>query len=278
MVRRQESIPVSRNVVLDKMAMVVLVLDNYNRIMYMNASAEAFFCLNAEAVSGFYIEEALSECTELVKVCIEKIDYSEFTRDNRFYRISFSSLGDEQKSVGNMVFIEDITEYKKIENKTLRQKQAWIALQERDRVSRELYDSFGQELGYIPMQIDIPKIKVLLVDDHVLFMNGLQKLIEQYNFEVIGTAKDGYEALEKARLLQPDMILMDIHMPRCNGIIATRLINMEMPDIIIVILTMSDSEQNFLELYKMGHRDICLKNYARKNSLNSFTVSHQIAR
>lgn len=99
---------------------------------------------------------------------------------------------------------------------------------------------------------DIQKIKVLLADDHVLFMNGLQNLIEQHNFKVIGTAKDGYEALEKARMLKPDMVLMNLQMPRCNGIIATHLIKMEMPDIKIVILTTSDREQDFFKAIKNG--------------------------
>lgn len=103
------------------------------------------------------------------------------------------------------------------------------------------------------------KIRVLLADDHVLFMEGLQNLISPKGFEVIGTARDGLEALEKARLLHPEMILMDLQMPRCNGLTATRLIKTEMPEIKIVILTMSDREQDLLEAIKNGASGYLLK-------------------
>ena len=104
-----------------------------------------------------------------------------------------------------------------------------------------------------------PKIRVLLVDDHVLFMEGLQNLISSKGFEVIGTAKDGLEALEKARLLHPEMVLMDLQMPRCNGLTATRLIKTEMPEIKIIILTMSDREQDLWEAIKNGASGYLLK-------------------
>lgn len=104
-----------------------------------------------------------------------------------------------------------------------------------------------------------PKIRVLLADDHVLFMEGLQNLISPKGFEVIGTARDGLEALEKARLLHPEMILMDLQMPRCNGLTATRLIKTEMPEIKIVILTMSDREQDLWEAIKNGASGYLLK-------------------
>jgi len=103
------------------------------------------------------------------------------------------------------------------------------------------------------------KIRVLLADDHVLFMEGLQNLISPHGFEVVGTARDGLEALEKARLLEPEMILMDLQMPRCNGLVATRLIKAEMPEIKIVILTMSDREQDLFEVIKNGASGYLLK-------------------
>lgn len=103
------------------------------------------------------------------------------------------------------------------------------------------------------------KIRVLLADDHYLFMEGLQNLITPKGFEVVGIARDGLEALEKARLLHPDMILMDLQMPRCNGLTATRLIKAEMPEIKIVILTMSDREPNLFEAVKNGATGYLLK-------------------
>ncbi len=104
-----------------------------------------------------------------------------------------------------------------------------------------------------------PGIRVLLADDHVLFMEGLQNLIRPRGFEVVGTARDGLEALVKARLLHPEMILMDLTMPRCNGLTAVRLIKAEMPEIKIVILTMSDQEQDLLEAIKNGAAGYLLK-------------------
>ena len=104
------------------------------------------------------------------------------------------------------------------------------------------------------------KLRILLVDDHALFMEGLQKLLTAKGFTVVGQAKDGLEALEKARLYHPDLILMDLQMPRCNGLTATRLIKAEMPEIKIVILTISDHEVDLFRAIKNGASGYLLKN------------------
>lgn len=103
------------------------------------------------------------------------------------------------------------------------------------------------------------KIRILLVDDHVLFMEGLQKLLTMQGFDVVGQARDGLEALEKARLLKPDLILMDINMPRCSGLTATRLIKAEMPVVKIVMLTISDHEADLFRAIKNGASGYLLK-------------------
>ena len=90
-------------------------------------------------------------------------------------------------------------------------------------------------------------VTVLLADDHVLFMDGLKNLLDQYGFRVVGKAKDGLEAIEKARFLKPDLILIDLQMPRCNGIVATKILSSEMPDTKIIVLTMSDREGDLLK-------------------------------
>ncbi len=103
-------------------------------------------------------------------------------------------------------------------------------------------------------------LKVLLADDHTLFLEGIQNLLVARNVQVVGTARDGLEALEKARTLQPNVILMDIRMPRCDGLMATRLIKAELPDIKIVMLTTSAEEKDLFEAIKSGASGYMLKN------------------
>ncbi len=95
-------------------------------------------------------------------------------------------------------------------------------------------------------------MKLLLVDDHTLFLEGLQNLLSTHGLEVVGMARDGFEAVEKARALKPDLILMDIRMPRCDGLYATRLIKAEQPDCKIVILTTSAEDGDLFEAIKSG--------------------------
>ena len=83
-------------------------------------------------------------------------------------------------------------------------------------------------------------MKLMLADDHLLFLEGLEYMLKTYGIEVAGTAKNGGEALEKARILKPDIILMDISMPMCSGIDALKLIKAEMSYIKIVMLTASE--------------------------------------
>jgi two-component system NarL family response regulator len=102
-------------------------------------------------------------------------------------------------------------------------------------------------------------MRVLLVDDHRLFLEGLRNLLAAEGIEVVGMAYDGLEALAAARRGQPDVILMDIQMPRCDGVAATRLIKAEMPACKIVMLTMSENEQDLFEAVKSGASGYLLK-------------------
>ena len=102
-------------------------------------------------------------------------------------------------------------------------------------------------------------MKILLVDDHPLFLDGLRNLLSARGLQVIGAARDGFEALEKARALQPDVILMDIRMPRCDGLCATRLIKAEMPEVQVVMLTMSAEEEDLFEAIRSGASGYLLK-------------------
>src|SRR5512136_797956 len=102
-------------------------------------------------------------------------------------------------------------------------------------------------------------MKLLLADDHPLFLDGLKNLLTRRGEQVVGTARDGLEALEKARSLRPDLILMDIQMPRCDGLAATRLIKAELPEIKIVMLTMSSDDDDLFEAIKSGACGYLLK-------------------
>lgn len=454
--RRQEKVPVPRNAVLEKMTDAVFILDTRNRIMDLNPAAEKLFGLKASEVAGSVLGDVLNGWTELAAAVEDKYEGSrEICQDGRYYEAHFSDLNDEQKIVGRLVVIQDVTAAKMAEAKLVEQQQALLVLQERERLARELHDSLGQVFSYTQMQIqNIQKlltmgelkaadnslarlsqvileantevrefiyevkatllfkegffatlqqhlsrfgrnfkiatevrnpdgltedeidltagvqlfriiqealtnvrkhakaskvtitfrkekrhirilvvddgigfdpqklpgrrlsfglevmqeraaqvggdvqiysrpgrgttvsiqlpyytkeqsklaaevntgkdkgeagIRVLLVDDHALFIEGLRNLLSSRGFDVVGTAKDGLEALVKARLLRPELILMDLQMPRCNGLTATRLIKAEMPEIKIVILTMSDQEQDLLEAFKNGASGYLLK-------------------
>jgi two-component system NarL family response regulator len=102
-------------------------------------------------------------------------------------------------------------------------------------------------------------MKTLLVDDHPLFLDGLKNLLTVRGIEVVGTARDGMEALEKARTLHPEIILMDIQMPNLDGLAATRLIKAELPDVKIVMLTMSAEDEDLFEAIKNGACGYLLK-------------------
>ncbi len=110
-------------------------------------------------------------------------------------------------------------------------------------------------------------MKILLVDDSALFLESLQGLVQARGYQVIGVANDGLEALEQARRLHPDLILMDIDMPRCDGLTATRLIKAEVPEVKIVMLTVSADDEHLFEAVKSGACGYLLKGLKAKEFL-----------
>ncbi len=102
-------------------------------------------------------------------------------------------------------------------------------------------------------------MKVLLADDHALFLEGLRTLLTLHGIQVVGTARNGQEAVEKTLQLRPDIVLMDIRMPVCDGITATRMIKAERPECKIVMLTTSSEEPDLLEAVKSGASGYLLK-------------------
>ena len=102
-------------------------------------------------------------------------------------------------------------------------------------------------------------MKLLLVDDHPLFLEGLRNLLNGRGIQVVGTARDGYEALAAARDLKPDTILMDLRMPRCDGLTATALIKSELPAVRVVVLTMSTDDADLYQAIRLGASGYLLK-------------------
>jgi two-component system, NarL family, nitrate/nitrite response regulator NarL len=96
-------------------------------------------------------------------------------------------------------------------------------------------------------------IRLLLADDHHLFRKGLASLLEKEpGFEVVAEAEDGAEAIRKAQVVKPDLVLMDIHMPGVNGLEATRQITNALPATRVVILTISEEDKDVFEAIKCG--------------------------
>lgn len=103
-------------------------------------------------------------------------------------------------------------------------------------------------------------IRVLLVDDHALFRRGLAAVLaEAGGFEVVGEAEDGQQAVDLCKELMPDLILMDILMPNCGGLEATRRIKEENPGVKIVMLTVSGEDHNVFEAIKSGAEGYLIK-------------------
>jgi DNA-binding NarL/FixJ family response regulator len=102
-------------------------------------------------------------------------------------------------------------------------------------------------------------MKVLLVDDNRLMLEGLQNLLAAHDIDVVGTADDGAVSVDLAQKLKPDVILMDIRMPGCDGLAATRLIKKQMPDAKIIMLTTSIEENDLFEAIKSGACGYLLK-------------------
>jgi DNA-binding NarL/FixJ family response regulator len=104
-------------------------------------------------------------------------------------------------------------------------------------------------------------LRILLVDDHILFRKGVASLLaSRPGLEVVGEAGDGLEAVARARETLPDVILMDIGMPKCDGLEATRLIKREMPHVKIIMLTVSDDDRDLFAAIKNGAEGYLLKN------------------
>lgn len=117
-------------------------------------------------------------------------------------------------------------------------------------------------------------IRVLICDDHALFRRGLSMVLEtEDEIEVIGEAEDGEEAIRKAEELLPDVVLMDIRMPGINGIEATKAITEALPATKVLMLTVSDDEDDLFAAVKAGAAGYLLKEVSIEEIAGAITAS-----
>ncbi len=102
-------------------------------------------------------------------------------------------------------------------------------------------------------------MRVLIADDHPLFVDGVRSLLEAHGIEVLGAVGDGQAAVVEALRLEPDLVLMDLSMPVCDGLAATRLIKAQRPEMKIVVLTTSAEDEDLFEAIKSGACGYLLK-------------------
>jgi DNA-binding NarL/FixJ family response regulator len=102
-------------------------------------------------------------------------------------------------------------------------------------------------------------VRVLLADDHALFRAGIASLLKAWGMEVVGEAGNGVEAIELTRRLRPELVLMDVGMSPCNGLEATRVIKTELPEVKVIIVTVSEDDHDLFEAVKSGAEGYLLK-------------------
>ena len=116
----------------------------------------------------------------------------------------------------------------------------------------------------------MPPVKMLIADDHEVVRRGLSALLQaQEGWEICGEASDGREAVEKAKLLKPDFVILDIGMPNLNGLAATRQLTQHDPNFKIIVLTITDSDHVIREALDAGARGFVLKSDAVRDLVSA---------
>jgi DNA-binding NarL/FixJ family response regulator len=103
-------------------------------------------------------------------------------------------------------------------------------------------------------------VRILIADDHALFRDGLRSLLQAQGHEVIGEARNGNQAIELAKKLRPDLVLMDVSMPELDGVAATKALTEQQPDIKVIMLTASEHSEMLFDAIKAGAQGYLLKN------------------
>ncbi|GCF10434.1 response regulator [Dictyobacter arantiisoli] len=144
------------------------------------------------------------------------------------------------------------------------------ALEEGQRLATGVSDG-----RHMPTAQPTAQVRVLLVDDHALIREGLSQLFTlEEDITVVGEAVDGFTALEQIRQLQPDVVLMDIHLPVVDGITITRQIVQQFPGVAVIMLTMHRQHQYIVEAMRNGARGYLLKNTTARDVAQGIRTVH----
>ena len=119
------------------------------------------------------------------------------------------------------------------------------------------------------------KIKLILADDHALVRAGTRQLLERYmDLEVVGEAADGEQAVRLAKQLRPDLVVMDVRMPKLSGVEATRRIKAECPEVGVLVLTAHDDDEYIFALLQAGANGYLLKTAETEELVKAIRAAH----
>jgi DNA-binding NarL/FixJ family response regulator len=119
------------------------------------------------------------------------------------------------------------------------------------------------------------RVRVLIADDRPIFRAGVQGMLRDFpEIDIVGEAMTGREAVERSRRLKPDVILMDLNMPEMGGIAATRAIKEENPDQVVLALTVSEAEEDIVEMVAAGASGYVLKDVDPASLARSIQDAH----
>jgi DNA-binding NarL/FixJ family response regulator len=119
-------------------------------------------------------------------------------------------------------------------------------------------------------------LRILIVEDDPLIQLGLEQYLEEFTqFQIVGQAADGYRAIDIAQKLAPDLVIMDIGLPKLDGIAATQKIKMTVPEIKIVMLTSHDTETEMMASFTSGADAYCIKGTSLKGLLAAIATAQQ---
>jgi DNA-binding NarL/FixJ family response regulator len=118
-------------------------------------------------------------------------------------------------------------------------------------------------------------VRVLIVDDHPLFAEGLRNLLAERGIDVVGLTHDGHEALTRARALRPDVVLMDVQMPRLDGVEATRALKAVFPEVTVLMLTQAADDDHLFAAIAAGASGYVLKSEPTETFLRLLEGAHR---